>query len=346
MRAAGEESVNLLSIFGRCIAAKSTIPIKRMAIYNLYTRFTTNDFSEILDPSTQSEMTVFNSMGSNDPATVFTDDSWRVHGVHPTAHNLKMIRTDNADKEGTVVMGKFTGLDRVYIVSTRRGNSSSASKPNSTAATPTTPSTMTPGMSSGATSVNGTPNNMTDQRCRSIGSDYLAVIQTNHRTMRHLLLSDRWILSDDALFRLCQSCRDLEQLGFACAIPPLESMRQVLTLVPKLWAVRLLIRPGTDSTDKFDMTDPDMHAFALATEFWRPEYKNIKYVGFGDDLVFKLGDVYFPPDGKESKVNGHENSMNAKRAGPIRKVELVSRESVKDIEIWGLDTTEFDPTFP
>jgi hypothetical protein len=38
--------------------------------------------------------------------------------------------------------------------------------------------------------------------------------------------------------------------------------------------------------------------------------------------------------------------MNAKRAGPVRRIEVVSRESVEWIEIWGMDTTDFDPTFP
>jgi hypothetical protein len=338
MRASGEESVNLLSIFGRCIAAKYSIPLKRLAIYNLYTRFFGEEFKDVVNHGTQTEITVINSMGSSDPITVFTDDSWRVHSNHPTPHNLKMFRTDHADKEGSLVLGKFKGLERMYFVNTRRERG--ASKSDSTAATPTTPSTMTPGaLPSGATSANGTPN-MAEHRCRNIGSEYLAVIQTNHRTMRHLLLSDRWQLSDDALFRVCQSCPDLEQLGFSCSVPPLESMRQVVSMMPKLWAMRLLIRPGSD----FHAVDPEMHVFAIATEFWRPEYKNLRYIGMGEDLVFKLGGVYFPPKGKGRVEEG--NSMNAKRAGPIRRVEVVSRESVRHVEIWGMDSTEFDPEFP
>jgi hypothetical protein len=38
--------------------------------------------------------------------------------------------------------------------------------------------------------------------------------------------------------------------------------------------------------------------------------------------------------------------MNAKRAGPMRRIEVLDRDKVKWIEIWGLDTTEFDPKFP
>jgi hypothetical protein len=345
MRAVGEESVTLHSIFGRCLAANYALPIKRLAIYNIYTRFSGDEFHHVINPDTQTDITVINSMGSSDPVTIFADESWRVHGHQVTPYNLKMIRTDHTDKESAVVLGKFKGLERMYIVSNKRGKQSS--KSNSTAATPTTPSTMTPGMSS-VGSASNTPKTMTDQRCRNIGSEFLAVIQANHNhTMRHLLLLDRWVLSDDALYRLCQTCSNLEQLGFATSVPPLESLRQVFALVPKLWAVRFLFRPSSDTSDPTDDgTDADMHAFAIGTEFWRPEYKNIKYVGFGDNVIFKLGGVHFPHNNKHPIPNGQDNSMNAKRAGPIRKVELVKREDVNHIELWGMDTTEFDPTFP
>ena len=118
-------------------------------------------------------------------------------------------------------------------------------------------------------------------------------------------------------------------------------------MVPKLWAIRMLIRPNSDFADKIDsMEVDDMHTFAIATEFWKPEYKNLRYLGIGDRIVFKLGGVWFPPKGKDKIPAGQENSMNAKRAGPIRRVEQVSRESVKHIEIWGMDSMEFDPSFP
>lgn len=40
------------------------------------------------------------------------------------------------------------------------------------------------------------------------------------------------------------------------------------------------------------------------------------------------------------------NSMNARRNGPIRRMTRVEWEDVRHVEIWGLDTVEFDPTFP
>jgi hypothetical protein len=164
--------------------------------------------------------------------------------------------------------------------------------------------------------------------------------------MQHLLLSDRWLISDNALYKLCQSCPNLEQLGFRCSVPPLESLRQIVTLVPKLWAIRMLVRPGSEFADMVSSMDPEMHAFVMATEFWRPEYRNLKYIGMGDKLAYKLGGVVFPPKIAANIPAGQENSMNAKRAGPMRKIEVVGRETLEKIEIWGMDTVEFDPSFP
>lgn len=340
MRDTGEESVNMLSIFGRCITAQYAIPVKRLAIYNLYTRFTGGGIESVIDPTNQEEITVFNSMGSSDPMTVFLDDSWRVHNSHPVPPNLKMFRTDSTDRDQANTFSKFKGLERLYLVSKRAKDNS---KTSSTVATPSSPSTTTTPGANG-TSSHSTPK-MSESQCRSIGGEYLAVIQSHHRTMKHLLLSDLWIVNDDTLYKLCQSLPDLEQLGFSCNIPPLESLRQILSFVPKLWALRTLFRPGSELAEKMETMDPDMHAFMLATEMWRPEYRNLKYIGIGGSLVWKLGDVVWPKKGV-AVPEGQENSMNARRAGPMRRVELVSRESVSWIEIWGLDCTEFEPKFP
>lgn len=335
MRGSGEESVNLMTIFGRCIAARYSIPLKRLAIYNLYTRFSSDGLERAVDHTAQSEITIINSMGSSDPQTVFVDNAWKLHSTHPVPCNLKMLRTDNTEKESATVLTKFKGLERVYFISKREKD---ISKSNSCVATPTS-ATATPGTGNGTLTIS-------EQQCRSIGGEYLAAIQTNHQTVRHLLLPDNWQLSDDALFKLCQSCPNLEQLGFSCLVPPFHLLRQVVALVPKLWAVRMLIRAGSEILEKMESVGDDMHVFAMATEVWRPEYQNLKYMGVGAKMVYKLGGVYFPPKSQEAIPVGQENSMNARRAGPIRRVERVSRESVEHIEIWGMDTTEFDSKFP
>ncbi|KAF2126896.1 hypothetical protein P153DRAFT_296792 [Dothidotthia symphoricarpi CBS 119687] len=334
MRDSGEESVNLMGLFGRCLAAKVQMPLRRFALYNLYTRFFGDGFDNVSDPHVIEEVTLVNSMSTSDPMTVFLDNTWRIQSSTPIPQNLKMMRTENTDKEGAIMLQKFKGLERMYLISNRK--SRTGINPNSAAATPTTPSMATP----------GTPT-LPESHCRSIGGDYLAAIQSNHRTMRHLLLSDTWQLSDDALFRLCQACPNLEQFGFACTVPPLESLRQVIALVPKVWAMRLLVRPGSELADKLESMGSDMHEFAMSTELWRPEYKGLKYVGLGEKFIWRLGKVVFPPKEKVMSVpNGPPNSLNAKLTGPIRKLERLNKEDVKDIEIWGMDSVEFEAKFP
>jgi hypothetical protein len=336
MRESGEESVNILNYFGRCIAAKYKLPVKRLAIYNLYTRSSGDGFEDATDPARLEEMSIFNSMGSSDPMTVFLDDTWRVKHQHACPHNLKMIRGDSLDKEMAHMMAQFRGLDRLYFVERHKG-----SKASSVAATPASPTLDPP--SQNGTKPNDTP--FTEFKCKGLAAEYLAVIQSNHRTMRHLLLPDHWQLSDNAIFKLCQSCPDLEQIGFASAVPPLESLAQILGLVPKVWALRLLIRPGSDLAEKLDSMDLDLHSFAMAHEFWKPEYKNLKYVGFGSRLIFKLGAVTYPAlKAKNGTIlSGQDNNP---RMRPYRQITRLTEDDVKHIEIWGLDTAEFDPKFP
>ncbi|KAF3049335.1 hypothetical protein E8E11_009792 [Didymella keratinophila] len=343
MRESGEESINLMSMFARCVAAKVSLPVKRFEMWNLYTRFFGESNEEIFNPLTAQEVTVINSMGSSDPMTVFLDDTWRLQHKHTVQPNLKMIRMDSVDKEGVRMLRQFKGLERMYIVSNKRAKGTPKSSSDSTVATPITPSVATPNMTNGHTSAIGTPT-ISEHQCRGVGGDFLAVIQSNHRGLRHLLLSDLWQLTDDALYKTCQTLPNLEQLGFSCGVPPLESLRQIMSLIPKLWAIRVLIRPGSELADKVDATE-DMHAFAIATEMWRPEYNNVKYLGMGDRLVYKLGKVIYPPKGSPEIPKGQENSMNARRAGPVRHIERVSRESVKWIDIWGMDSTEFEVPF-
>jgi hypothetical protein len=342
MRENGEESVNLMSIFGRLVTAKQSLGVKRIALYNLFTRWYDNGIDHVLDPMKCEELTMINCMGSSNSMTVFLDDTWRVRSHQPAPPNLKMVRLDPANKEGVNMLRGFRGLERLYLVN-RRAKTGSRSGSDVTA--PATPAVSTPGMASGNTSVNGTPK-MHDQECRNIGSEYIAIIQSHHQTMRHLLLLDLWQLSNETVVKLCQSCPNLEQLAFNSAAPDLESVREIVVAAPKLRALRLLVRPGSELGEKLESMEPEMHQFAFATETWRPEYRNLKYVGVGDDLVWKLGGVVFPPKNAAGTVEAGDNSLNAKKAGPMRILRRVSRASVKDVEIWGMDSIEFEAGFP
>jgi hypothetical protein len=348
MRETGEESVQLNVYFGRCIAAGYSIAMKRFALYNLYCRNQEEGFERATDPGSIEEVTIINSMGSSDPMTIFLDNTWRLNPNQPVPKNLKMLRADSVEPEQVTMLTKFQGLERFYIVS-----KPVSSKATSTAQTPTSPSSnCTPNMhTNGSVS---TPCTVTEGDCKSVAGDYLAAIQSNHRTMRHLLLSDRWILSEDTLFRVCQMLPHLEQLGFACAIPAMESMRQIFAHIPNLWALRMLIPPGSAFQTRMDAMDIEMHQFALATEMWRPQYRKLKYVGMGNK-AFKLGGVVWPKGkGKAteqdarngSPFGGSRSSLLELRNGPMRRLEVVDPKSLGWIEIWGMDSTEFEAKFP
>ena len=382
MRESGEESVNLLNYFGRCFAARHLVPAKRVALYNLYARNSGEGFDECSDPATAEEVTLINCMGSSDPLTVFLDDTWRLKDrtKHPPP-NLKMMRGDFANKDFAMMLADFRGLERLYLVNNKRkplptSTTTSKSTDPSAVPSPTTPSTHTPS-GSGNTPFDTTP--LSELQCRGLAGDYLAAIQSNHRTMRHLLLSDHWQLSAETIFKLCQSCPDLEQLAFSSNVPPLDSLHEILKLVPKLWAIRILIRHTSELAETMNSMDAEMHEFALSMELWKPAYRNLRYLSMGDGFIYRLGEVRFPAgigagaggrDGVGGRGGGgrgrdardaarterereklmqafmHEKSMSARRFGPMRVMKRVTLEEVRWIEIWGMDSSEFDSKFP
>lgn len=354
MREAGEESIQLQAYFGRCLAAGYVMNLKRIAMYNLYCRNQGEGFETTMNPLTLEEMTIVNSMGSSDPMTVFLDNTWRLNPTKTVPVNLKMLRVDNAEPEQIAMFTKHYGLERLYFIS-----KPNTCKSNSTTTSPSSPSSTTTPNTNGMNGMNtgsaaGTPRTTTEGECKSIAGDYLAAIQSNHRTLRHLLLLDHWVLSDDTLFKLCQKLPELEQLAFACAIPHMESLRRIISLVPKVWALRLLIAPGSAFQAHMDSMDMEMHKFALSTELWRPEYSKIRYLGMGNK-AFKLGEVVWPK-GKSKAMAEREaqsgspfqraTSMLELSRGPVRKMELVEPRSLNWIEIWGMDSTEFEAKFP
>ena len=340
MREAAEESVQLQAYFGRCLAAGYAMNLKRLAMYNLYCRNQGEGFEMAINPLTMQEITIINSMGSWDhPMTVFLDNTWRLNPAKAVPENLKMLRIDTVDTEQITMLNRHYGLERLYLVS-----KANTSKMSSTTTSPSSPSTMTtPNVS--ASSAACTPRNTTENECKSVAGDYIAAIQSNHGTLRHLLLLDHWVLSDETLFKLCQKLPHLEQLAFACAVPHMESLRQILSLVPKVWALRMLIAPGSAFQAHMDSMDLEMHKFALSTEMWRPEYQNVKYVGVGR-LAFKLGDVVWPKGKGKGRAEQRATTMLELSRGPVRKMELVDAKSLNWIEIWGMDTTEFEAKFP
>lgn len=344
MRETGEASVSLHSLFGRCMAAKHQIPIKRFAMYNLYARNDDEGFDQIMDAAKIEEMTFINSIGNRDPMTVFLDDTWKMNATRPVPHNLKMMRVDVTDKEHVRMLYLIRGLERLYLINdcTWKGTSSMAPTPTSPSnpITPSAPTSNTTngGIATAAPSATNSPQ-ITDHQCRSIAGDYLAVISSNHSTMRHLLLSDRWSLSNTAIQRICQACPDLEQLGVACDGPPHEVMRIIVGTCSKIYALRIMFRFGTELAEHFEgLVDDEMQKYMLASELWRPEYMKLRYLSVGQ-YIFKLGSSVMP----RKTIQAPNGEM--RKVGPLRSLELVDRKAVDHVEIWGMDSSVFEAKF-
>lgn len=363
MRETGEESIQLSSLFGRCIAARYSMKLKRLAIYNLYCRNQGDGFETVMDHGSLREGTFINCMGGSDPLTVFLDDTWRLQKNQPVPNNMKMLRIDTVEQDHITMLSRFQGLERLYIVSKQ----SSTSKTNSAAPTPTSPSSTTSPAAANGTMPNGatsnplnasTPSSRTEGECKSLAGDYIARIQSNHKTMRHLLLPEHWIMTDETLFKLVQSLPQLEQLGIALTVPAMEHLRRVITLTPRLWALRMLVAPGTAFHQSLDTIEMEMHKFALATELWRPMYKGLRYIGMGDK-AFRLGGVVWPKGGPPANGGGAgtpgqqgegpgmgTRDLASLMRGPMRVLEQVDPARLSWIEIWGLDTVDFEAKFP
>ncbi|OCL12774.1 hypothetical protein AOQ84DRAFT_333724 [Glonium stellatum] len=316
MRDIGEESVSMMTYFGRCLTARHTIRLKRLAFFNLYTR-NSGDFDSCVSNDELREVTLINCVGSGDPMTVFLDETWRMNQPSDIPKRLTMLRGDMIDRPHVTMLARFEGLERLYLVNAKRN---SRSKSNSAAVTPATPSPSTSSPSS----------NSLQQEAISLASDYLAAIQSHHRTIRHLLLSDQWALSCDVVRQLLQDCPKIEQLGVALGVPELTALREVMPFAPNLFALRILVRPSSELWEKIESMDEEMHAFVISQELWRPEYKNIKWFGLAH-LVYELGPIVNMGK-KRAKPDGEPRSM--------RIVRQVPREKVKDIEIWSMDSCD------
>lgn len=116
VRDAREPSISLDSIFTKLIAAPHTLPIKRIAIKNLYT------ISKILcrnifDCTLMEEVAFVNSIegSGDDTMSAFLDISWR-RSKADHMPNLKIIRLDKVARQQLEYFREIKALERVYLI--------------------------------------------------------------------------------------------------------------------------------------------------------------------------------------------------------------------------------------
>lgn len=320
MRREREPSVLLSLLFGRCFEAGLKIPVKHYAMKNLFARKEVQ-VDSILDFESLESLTTINCMDPHEPGTIFVDRTWMLHPKHETFTKVKKIRIDRFDERRAEPLTVFEKLEEIYLINRNPRTDSRTVSIGSMAmingisapASPNTP--LTP------------VSNDHPKQLISIGSEYLAAISSRHgKTLKKLLLSDRWYLSGQVLKNLLIDCPHVEQLGVAVEenFDALESLEDV---APNLKALRILIRQDSPLWQTIKDMDIDTHCFGIGHQIAQRKYNALEWLGVGD-LYFHIGEMRQVTDPKTGAVK------------PVRLVRPVGWETIKHVEIWGQDTLE------
>ncbi|KKK19889.1 hypothetical protein ARAM_000462 [Aspergillus rambellii] len=248
MRNVQEPSVMLHDYFRKCTAAKYQIGIRKLGLQNLYARHS-EEFNTAFDYTTVKEVTILNGTCSDASNTLntFVDSTWPVI-PRDRPVGLKSIRVDICSQRQVEFFAGFTGLEKIYFVSTTNPyeyiNSPRQLAP---------PTTLTPPASEHTTSSHdlGTPSATTTRSNSptlqaSIRDSTLNSLVLNHAaTLRHLLLPSRWPLPPNVMARLVHASPQLEQLSFAPEFSSMDTLGLLLPFLRNLKALRFLIPDGS-----------------------------------------------------------------------------------------------------
>ena len=333
MREAREPSINQSSYFGRCAAAQYLIPLRSMAIQNLYVHHG-SACDNVVDFSQLQEITFLNSTGGIDDAggTAFMDGPYRKsHDILPT--QLKMARVDKVSRQQCDFLSHIKGLERLYILGpcsrTRKGETDgNLQLPHSPASTTSSPAS-------------------TDTNCMvALKEDYIDAITKNHGpTLKHLLLHPQWRLTDDEIAIIVRQCPKLEQLGIGCEFSSFKHLRLLVPFLSNLTSLRLLGNPD-DPAFAHMMKDLDakgLHEKKIAEETANSQWSRLRYLELGtDDLIYEVGSQeLFDEYGDElgEAILDPSSGRNMKSVWK-RSVTKRSWQDVMHIDIWKMDSLD------
>lgn len=307
-----EPSISMSAFYGKIAGSSYRMALEKVGIKNLYTH---NDggCGQVIDPSALRDLTVINSIGGgleDDSSSAFLDPSWG-RGDSYEIQDLKSLRCDTLSRTQCAFLGSIRGLEKLYLIDTRKSIKRRLN-----------------GIDSPVSS-NGTPSS--DYNSFSLKDGYIQAITNNHGdSLRHLLLPPQWRLGTDDIALIVRRCPHLEQLGFGVEFEQFNYLRLLVPFLPKLRAIRLLANPD-DSIFGEKMRDLDargVHEDKIGTEPVLKYSNRLQFMALGD-LVFRL-------DGGKSEVHIDEEGKQTYK----RKVRKASFDDVKDIEIWALDSAD------
>lgn len=313
MRAAAEESINLHSYFGRCIAVCRPLQLTHFSLVNLYTRATTH-FESLVDVEGLQRLTIINCIASCG-STLFIDDEWQSMAPQRTPRRLKMLRGDILDPKKLHSLKGATQLERLYIVS-------KLPPPSSTV----TPESIINYAAAAPEGNTASPSNTSRIAYMSVITQHVGV------NLRHLLLSDQWLLDSEMLMKLATACPLLEQLGLALEEDRLKNMRMPLQYLSQLWALRILVSPERTDRDLMCKIPDELATQIVGSELAHTAWANIRWLGYGD-RVFLCG--------RTDTVVGMDGTSRAGNEPQVKRaITRVQQKAVQDVEIWSMDTTD------
>lgn len=324
MKEAREPSVVLNTFFGRAMPAVSPVPLKRIAIKNLYTRNDGDCNRNVTNTSLQ-EMTVINStIGAGDEPGFF-EASWRSK-PHKTIPNLKMVRVDKVSKDQCDFLASFTGLERLYLVCPL----SNPPVPSPPTTSHQTPLPYSPASSNDSSYSSGGPNS--PSTTLSLKDAYISTILAHHGpTLKHLLLLPQWRLAADDIVKIFNGCPNLEQLGIGVDFENWSNLRLLAPFMARLKALRLLDNPldnGVFRAQVHAMDVDNRHETKLGGQQLNREKTSLRWIELAD-LLFQL-EIPYPCEAEDG-------------SGTIvykRSVQKRPRHLVEDWEIWKYSTME------
>ena len=307
MRLEAESSLSLDTYFGRCAAAKYKLRLKHYAMHNFYGP-KTDATMDIMENRTLRSACFFDTFGGNagNSRNVFFDETWKEPPPHLETLKPKMIRCNEQASAQVNLLSQTSGLERFYMVN--------AKSPEDTSSTPS--KLATPVMSPAT------------EESTALGQQYLYTLTHHHgSTLKHLLLSEQWVLSEEDISDLVRFCPNLEQLALHASNPC--TLRLLLPFLPKLWALRMFQAdfPTRQNTD--DKTKEE-HMRSLSLEIDKIGAPKLRWFGAGCHIL-QVG----------ARVRNEEGKW-------IRPIKEVTWEDAKHVEIWGLDCLDIgaDPVAP
>ncbi|KAF2425334.1 hypothetical protein EJ08DRAFT_594529 [Tothia fuscella] len=332
MRREKEPSICLSAYFGECLSAGVKLPIKRLALKNMFAK-NNKELDRVIDPTTMESVTMINCVDPEDASTIFYDNTWilqhrqKAPGPSP---KLTKLRVDRLDKSQELPLAGWGHFEEIYLVNTPPSATPSPQSSLSPAQPSSSPekSVASPATSQSSDGKETSPSQGSLMLTRpesphsqvEFASSFLAAITSRHgATLKKLLLSDKWCLSGPTIKHVFTSCPQITQIGLALDSNDFELLRPLIRLAPRMHAIRVLIRPDMPVYHTVADIAPEMYCFAIGLETWRPEYRNLRWVGIGSQY-FELGGIY--REGTTFKRRVHKRTW----------------DEIKHVEIFGMDT--------